>query len=102
MHSYYALTYVCVGSCRCHAQATSVPKLVGVGTVLIWDFGVAYTGGGGGAQKWDKDRDKNSQEVTVELQRGKRSEHHWLQRQCAGRRLGQKLIRLWVYSRVYT
>ena len=41
MHSYYALIYVCVGSCMCRMQA------VGVGTVLIWDFGVAYTRGGG-------------------------------------------------------
>ena len=37
MHSYDALTYY-----------TRVQATVGVGTVLIWDFGVAYTGGGGG------------------------------------------------------
>ena len=27
VHSYYALIYVCVGSCICHAQATPVSKL---------------------------------------------------------------------------
>ena len=50
MHSYYALTYVCVGSCMCRAQAR-VQATVGVGTVLIWDFGVAYTRGGGSGSR---------------------------------------------------
>ena len=27
VHSYYALIYVCVGSCICRAQATPVSKL---------------------------------------------------------------------------
>ena len=27
MYSYYALTFMCVGSCMCHAQATPVSKL---------------------------------------------------------------------------
>ena len=36
------LVVVCVGANYARVQAT-----VGVGTVLIWDFGVAYTGGGG-------------------------------------------------------
>ena len=47
MHSYYALTYVCVGSYMCRARSYArVQATVGIGTVLIWDFGVAYTRGG--------------------------------------------------------
>ena len=39
---------MCAGSCMCRAQATPLSKLQkGVGTVLIWDFCVARTGGGG-------------------------------------------------------
>ena len=41
VHSYYVLTYVCVGS---RASSARVQATVGVGT----DFGLAYTGGGGG------------------------------------------------------
>ena len=47
MHSYYALIYLCVGSCICRASYARVQATLGVGTVLIWDFGVAYTRGGG-------------------------------------------------------
>ena len=51
VHSYYALIYVCVGGCMClyvsRASYAHVQATVGVGTVLIWYFGVAYTRGEG-------------------------------------------------------
>ena len=47
MHSYHALTHVCVGSCMCCAQATSLSKLQLAQGPFIPYFCVAITRGQG-------------------------------------------------------
>ena len=48
MHSYYALTYVCFGSCMCRAQVTPVSKPDLCLRVVRLDWG----GGGGWVGPW--------------------------------------------------